>query len=214
MIRLIKEAADLSGFIKGYYQFSVWVTRLAYLNVLWILFSLLGFILFGLMPATAAMFAVVRKWNMGEKDIAILPLFWKTYKEAFIKTNGLGLILFVAGYLLTVEFQIISTQTSLVYLIGRFTILAIGLLYIMILLYFFPIFVHFELKTIHYLKWPFIIGIVHPILTLFLFACIGLLLYITFITVPALLFFFGASISAFIIMWGVSLTFSKYEVST
>lgn len=204
----------MSGFIQGYYQFSVWVTRLAYLNLLWILFSLLGLILFGLMPATVAMFAVVRKWNMGEKDIAIFPLFWKTYKKEFIKANGLGLILLGIGYLLSVEFQIISTQTSLGYLIGRFTILAIGLLYIIILLYFFPIFVHFKLKTIHYLKWPFIIGIIHPVLTLFLFVCIGLLHYITFITFPALLFLFGASITAFIIMWGASQTFSKYEVST
>ena len=203
----------MSGFINGYYTFSVWITRLAYLNFLWVIFTLLGLGLFGIMPATVAMFAVVRKWNMGEKDIAIFKLFWQTYRQEFVKANVFGLILFGLGYILSIEFQIISTQTSLTYLIVRFSILAIALLYVIILLYFFPIFVHFNLRTLHYLKWPFIIGVIHPILTVFLFISIGLLHYVTFITVPALLFFFGASVTAFIIMWGVSKTFSKYEAS-
>ncbi|TQS71080.1 DUF624 domain-containing protein [Ornithinibacillus gellani] len=203
----------MSGFINGYYTFSVWITRLAYLNFLWVIFTLLGLGLFGIMPATVAMFAVVRKWNMGEKDIAIFKLFWQTYRQEFVKANVFGLILFGLGYILSIEFQIISTQTSLTYLIVRFSILAIALLYVIILLYFFPIFVHFNLRTLHYLKWPFIIGVIHPILTVFLFISIGLLHYVTFITVPALLFFFGASVTAFIIMWGVSKTFSKYEAA-
>ena len=203
----------MSGFINGYYTFSVWITRLAYLNFLWVIFTLLGLGLFGIMPATVAMFAVVRKWNMGEKDIAIFKLFWQTYRQEFVKANVFGLILFGLGYILSIEFQIISTQTSLTYLIVRFSILAIALLYVIILLYFFPIFVHFNLRNLHYLKWPFIIGVIHPILTVFLFISIGLLHYVTFITVPALLFFFGASVTAFIIMWGVSKTFSKYEAA-
>ena len=138
----------MSGFINGYYTFSVWITRLAYLNFLWVIFTLLGLGLFGIMPATVAMFAVVRKWNMGEKDIAIFKLFWQTYRQEFVKANVFGLILFGLGYILSIEFQIISTQTSLTYLIVRFSILAIALLYVIILLYFFPIFVHFNLKSL------------------------------------------------------------------
>ncbi len=65
----------MSGFIDGYYRFAVWVTKFAYLNLLWIAFSLLGLGLFGLFPATAAMFAVVRKWINGEKDIPVFHVF-------------------------------------------------------------------------------------------------------------------------------------------
>jgi len=202
----------MEGFIAGYYKFSVWITRFAYLNLLWILFTLLGFIVFGFMPATAAMFAVVRKWNMGEDDIPIFKTFWKAYREDFLKTNGLGLILFFIGYILIMEFKILRLQESVIYFIVSFSVLAILILYAIVLTYFFPIYVHFNLKISDYLKWPFIIGIVHPILTLFLVVGTVLFAYITFITIPAILFFFGGSVIAFFIMWGVSKTFSKYEL--
>lgn len=35
----------MSGSIAGYYRFSVWVTRFAYLNFLWVAFSVLGLFL-------------------------------------------------------------------------------------------------------------------------------------------------------------------------
>jgi len=85
-------------------------------------------------------------------------------------------------------------------------------LYAVLLIYFFPIFVHFNLKMTDYFKWPFIIGIVHPILTLFLIVGTSIVFYITFITIPAILFFFGGSATAFFIMWGVSKTFTKLEM--
>lgn len=203
----------MHGFIAGYYKFSVWAVRLAYVNFLWVVFTLLGLGVFGLMPATTAMFAVVRKWHMDEPDIKILPTFWKTYKQEFVKVNVLGIMLFALGYLLIMEFQILRLQESTVYMIVSFGVLAILCLYAIVLTYFFPIFVHFNLKLTDYLKWPFVIGIVHPILTVVLIGGILVLYYITFITIPAILFFFGGSIAAFIIMWGASKTFPKYEMT-
>lgn len=203
----------MAGVVNGYYYFAIWVSRFAYLNILWILFTILGLGIFGFMPATVAMFSVVRKWNMGERDVAIFSLFWQSYRQEFVKANGLGMILVGIGYLLSIEFQILSTQNSLLYVIVRLSVLVIAFLYIILLLYFFPIFVHFNLKPLHYLKWPFIIGMIHPILTIFLMVSLGILHYLTFTTIPALLFFFGGSVTAFILMWGASQTFSKYEAS-
>ncbi|MBO1914885.1 hypothetical protein J4G37_59925, partial [Microvirga sp. 3-52] len=62
-----------------------------------------------------------------------------------------------------------------------------------------------------HLKWSFVIGIIHPILTVFLMVVVVVLNYATFIYIPGLLFFFGGSVTAYILMWGVSKTFSKYE---
>lgn len=201
----------MSGFVAGYYRFAVWITRFAYLNMLWVLFSLAGLLFFGVLPATTAMFAVVRKWVDGETDIPIFQTFWEVYRNEFIKINLLGYAILIIGYLLTIEFQILRSQEHIAYLIASFGVVGLFIIYFIILLYIFPIFVHFKLKPFEYIKWAFVIGIGHPFLTLFLFGVMIAIVYFTFITIPALLFFFGGSLSAYILMWGASQTFPKYE---
>jgi uncharacterized membrane protein YesL len=55
----------------GVYRFCEWVTRLAYLNLLWIMFSLAGLVVFGVMPSTIAMYTVTRRWLTEDVDIPI-----------------------------------------------------------------------------------------------------------------------------------------------
>ncbi|WP_062353991.1 YesL family protein [Bacillus kwashiorkori] len=201
----------MKGFINGYYQFSVWLLRFAYLNFLWVAFTLLGLILFGIFPATAAMFAVVRKWVLKHDDINIFQVFWQTYKKEFIQINLIGFVLAIIGYLLSIQFMILRGQASLQYVLASYSIIALFILYLIILMYFFPIYVHFALKNTDYIKWPFVIGIVHPILTIFLFIVLGLLNSVTYMYIPGLLFFFGGSGNAYILMWGAQKTFVNYE---
>lgn len=203
----------MQGFMAGYYNFSVWAMKLAYVNFLWIAFTLLGLGVLGFMPATVAMFSVVRKWNNGEKDIPVFKTFWDTYRKEFLKANGLGLILFLFGYLLVVEFRILRLQEDMINYIVSFGVLAVLILYAIVLLYFFPVYVHFNLKMTDYIKWPFIIGIVHPILTLFMAVGLVVILYLSYVTIPGILFFFGGSVTAYFIMWGASKTFDKYEIT-
>lgn len=80
---------ELNGFVGVLYRTSEWIMRLVYLNLLWIAFSLLGIVLFGFFPATAAMFSVVRKWIMGETDVRVFKEFWQTYRKEFWKSNRL-----------------------------------------------------------------------------------------------------------------------------
>lgn len=201
----------MSGFVAGYYRFAVWITRFAYLNILWVAFTLVGLFFFGLLPATAAMFAVVRKWINGESDIPIFDTFWTSYKKEFVKINLLGYAVLLVGYLLTVEYQILRTQEHVAYLIASFGVVGLFIIYFIILLYLFPIFVHFDLRPFEYIKWAFVIGIGHPLLTVFLLGVLIAIFYFIFMTIPGLLFFFGGSVSAYILMWGASQTFGKYE---
>lgn len=198
---------------RGYYLFAVWVTRFAYLNLLWVLFTVAGLIIFGVMPATIAMFSIVRKWQRGEDETAIFKCFWNVFRQEFVKSNGIGIILFLFAYLLTIQFQILGTQTAIIYQMAQFTVVLILALLLIFMIYFFPVYVHFEMKTSHYFKWPLVIAIVHPILTVFLIGCIGAGGYMIFLAFPAVLFLFGGSLSAYFIMWGVSKTFGKYEIS-
>lgn len=195
----------------GFYNFSLWISRLAYVNLLWIVFSLLGLGVLGLMPATAGMFAVIRKWVLGRDDIPVFSTFWGTFKKEFLKINLIGYILILIGYVLYMEVRILWVQESAVYILAGFGVLALIFIYSIVLLYIFPIFAHFKLNTFQYIKWPAIIGIVHPILTIVLGGGLLFLHYLTYVTIPALLFFFGGSVTAYVLTWGISKTFNKYE---
>lgn len=204
----------MNDIVSGYYRLCVSITKFAYLNLLWVCFTILGLFILGIMPATVAMFAVVRKWILGDTEIDIFRTFWTSYKKEFIKSNLIGLSLFLIGYLLTIEFQILRSQDSIPYFIASYGVVGLFLIYFIILLYFFPLFVHFNLKFGQYFKWSFVIGIAHPILTIFLLTVICVMIYVTIRFSPALLFIFGGSVIAYVIMWGVAKTFSKYEEAT
>jgi uncharacterized membrane protein YesL len=201
----------MNGFVAGYYKLALWITRLAYLNALWILFTIIGIGLFGFFPATSGMFEVVRKWVQGENDIPIYKHFWKTFKKEFIKINLMGYMFVSIGYFLTIEFMILRNQEHITYLIASFGVLGLLIIYLIILLYLFPIYSEFELKFFHYIKWSVFIGIAHPILTIFLAGIIIVIVYFIYITIPVLLFLFGGSVSAFILTWGASQAFNNIQ---
>ncbi|WP_318614294.1 YesL family protein [Sporosarcina sp. YIM B06819] len=204
----------MNRFALGFYHYSEWIVRLAYVNLLWIAFTIAGLGIFGFMPATISMFAVIRKWRMGEVNVPIWSTFWKNYKKEFIKSNVFGTIFFLIGYVLSIEFQILRNTDQLIYLIVSYGVLGLFLLLLITFIYFFPIFVHFKLENIQYLKWPFIMGIIHPILTIVLLVVIGGITYVTVLYMPGMLLFFGGSVIAYVLMWGVTMTFPKYESKT
>lgn len=192
-----------------YYKMSVWVTRFAYLNLLWAFFSIAGLVVLGFMPATIGLFTVVRKWVQGEADIPIWSTFWRAFRLEFFKGNLLGSILFLIGYLLVFELHILQNQTYLAYILASFGVFGLMLIFVIILLYILPVYVHFNLRLLQYVKWSFIIGIAHPILTIVLLMVIFLVNYLMLEILPSLVFIFGGSITAYILTWGVSKAFAK-----
>ncbi|WP_066190621.1 YesL family protein [Gracilibacillus timonensis] len=200
----------MKGFVNGYYRLANWVTQLAYFNMLWVLFSVAGLGILGFFPATAALFAVIRKWML-EEDIRVFQTFWKYVRKDFIKANILGYLVLAIGYILYIEFQILWSSGQTMYVLASFGVLALVFLYVIMLLFLFPIFSHFNLSMVNYLKWPLVIGIIHPILTVFIVLTLSVSYYVVFMTIPALLFFFGGSITAYFLTWGGFKTFSKYE---
>ncbi|MEH7253744.1 DUF624 domain-containing protein, partial [Neobacillus niacini] len=64
--------------------FAIWMLKVAYLNVLWISFTLVGLGLFGLFPSTGAMYTIVQKWLRKEPVEKIFHTFWNIYKKEFI----------------------------------------------------------------------------------------------------------------------------------
>ncbi|SFQ15455.1 YesL family protein [Salibacterium halotolerans] len=177
-----------------------WITRLAYVNVLWVLFSLAGLIVAGLFPATAAMFAVVRKWLIEDEEIAVLPTFWQSVKSEFLRSNAIGYIALVPAYVFYVDFQFFSSIEGIL----SFVLITISgslfLLYVITVLFLFPALVHYRMRILEYFKQAFFIGAGSPLgVILSAAACVITALLTAWF--PGLLFFFAGSVPAYVIMW-------------
>jgi uncharacterized membrane protein YesL len=190
---------ETKGMLSGIYQVSEKVMMIAYTNILWILFSLLGFVLIGIMPATAAMFAVMRKLIMEEEEeVPIFNLFWNKYKQEFVKANLYGylLLLVVAVFLLDVMLFRSLDGWPFTFL----SILSAGLLLVIfaVVLYFIPLYVHYDLPFFQYIKTAFLLTFTHPIQTVIMIisgAVIGFILLL----LPGSIFFFSGSLYCFIV---------------
>jgi uncharacterized membrane protein YesL len=189
---------ETKGMLSGIYRVSEKVMLIAYTNILWILFSLLGLVLIGIMPATAAMFAVMRKLIMEEEEVPIFSLFWNKYKQEFVKANLYGylLLLVVAVFLLDVMlFQSLDGWPFLF-----LSILSAGLLlvFLAVVLYFIPLYVHYDLPFFQYIKTAFLLTFTHPIQT-FIMIISGVVIGFILLLLPGSLFFLSGSLYCFII---------------
>jgi len=170
--------------------------ELAYINLLWIFFTLVGLVAFGIFPATAAMFAVVRKLIRDEEKFKILPTFWALFRADFLKTNGFGLIFLVISYCFYFNFSFLQLNR------GELQFLFPVLIFILIssiitLLFFFPVYVHFNLKFFQYLKQSFLIAITSPIEVITIGALAGGIYFVSTLF-PGIIPLFTGSVFAYI----------------
>jgi uncharacterized membrane protein YesL len=92
---------ESQGLVTVIYRICIWISKLAYINLLWILFSLIGLVVLGITPSTVGIFAVVRKWlREGIDHTPILQTYWTTYKKEFWRANLLGFVFLIIGIIL------------------------------------------------------------------------------------------------------------------
>lgn len=106
-------------------RFCEWIMRFAYTNLLWLFFTLLGLGVFGIMPATAALFAVMRKWIQGQDNVPVLKTFWQEYKGEFFRSNLLGAVLALIGVIIYIDLALIYPSHFLLHIL-RFAIMIFG----------------------------------------------------------------------------------------
>ncbi len=191
---------EMKGMLSGIYRVSEKVMLIAYTNILWILFSLLGFVLIGIMPATAAMFAVMRKMIMEEEEeqIPIFSLFWNKYKQEFVNANLYGYLFLLIVVVFLLDVMLFQSLDGWVFIF--LTILAAGLLLVClaIVLYFIPLYVHYDLSFFQYIKTAFLLTFTHPIQTFIMIAS-GAVIGFILLMLPGSLFFFSGSLFCFIL---------------
>lgn len=179
--------------------FAIWMLKVAYLNILWIGFTIIGLGLFGLFPSTGAMYTIVQKWLRKEQVEKIFITFWKTYKKEFISLNKFGLFFILIGYLLVYDFLFLQMNgDKLQWLFPVVGFIAIS--YILTLLYFFPIYTQFEMKFFQYIKQSFLIGASSLLETILIFtACMALMILVKLI--PGIIPIFTGSVLAVVVTW-------------
>lgn len=199
-----------TGAMGGIYRVTEWITKFAYISILWMFFSLLGLILFGLFPATISIFVITRKWIQGYTDIPITKTFWQTYKKDFKKGNIVGIIYYIIGYFLYLDFHLIFNTSNSALQNMSVPLDLISLVLLLTLLYLFPVYVNYELKIIHVIKNAFFLSVLRPFHTLMMIAGV-IAVYGLMRIIPGLIPFFAISLLAYINMWCANLAFKKLD---
>ena len=184
---------------KSLFAITEWITKFAILNIIWMLFSALGLILFGFFPATVAMFAVIRKWLTGYTNIPVFKYFWKIYKKEFWKANLIGVIVTAVALIVYVDFYYIQANTELSSLFIHIPLYLFIFAFMLTLLYLFPVYVHYDVTFFQVFKNALLIMFIHPIHNIGLIASIAIT-YLVMSYIPGLAFFFGGSFIAYLIM--------------
>ncbi|MFT4414801.1 YesL family protein [Fredinandcohnia humi] len=147
---------------KMFQEASEWIVRLIWTNLLWMAFTILGIGIFGIMPATVALFTVTRKWKLKEFDFSIRKLFITTYKKEFVRSNLIGLIFTVIGILLYIDLKLAEAMQGTFSVVLYVFIGFLLLLFVNTVVHFFPLYVHFHYSLKEYIKQSFIISLISP----------------------------------------------------
>lgn len=195
----------------GLYRFCEWVMRLAYLNLLWILFSFAGVIILGTMPATAAMFSVAHKWVNGNTDTPIFRTFWETYRTEFVKINILGWILCIIAVVFYIDFSIFDLSQGKISSM-KLIFTSLLLVYGVIILFIFPVYIHYKISVWKTCKYALLIGFSRPLHTLGMAVGAFGLLYVNTLHVTIAVFFSG-SVFCVVMTWFAVKAFTSIEHS-
>lgn len=194
----------------GFYRAAEWIWRFAYLNLLWLGFSVLGLGVLGIFPATVALYAVLRKWVSGQRDISIIKLYWSTFKQDFLRANLLGYILAAFGFLVWYNFQYLAIATGSEHrLILIFWLIAVALL-ILLIVFLFPVYSHLKLPLLRYIPTTIKIALSSPLALI----TVGVGLWVAiqlFFIVPGLIPFYSVSTTGWLIMWSTLHAFKRID---
>jgi uncharacterized membrane protein YesL len=207
---------DATGVTGKLYHACQWITRLAFLNLLWLVFTGVGLFIFGAAPSTVAMFTIIRKWLQGEKELPIFRLFLEIYIKEFWASNRLGLVLMVVTFVLFVDWVLIGSVQGILYPILTGCLIGVAFLFSIVMLFIFPVYVHYEYKTFQYIKVAFLLGISYPLYSFVMLLAMVCVIAISLFFNGVGFLFFGSGLSC-ILMYISHLLFSKiaqkYEVA-
>lgn len=192
--------------MSGIHRFSEWIARLAYLNVLWFLFTLAGMIVFSLAPATLAACSLSKKW-IEKEEFPVFTSFWQEYKASFIRANLIGWIVVAAGWFLVIDLRYFFHQQGLIFEILTFVTVFFLFIYSMVLFHVFPMLAADSLPVRQQLKKTLFITLSAPFWSLFLLVLTVGSIFL-WMTIPGLIPFLSVGPLFYVFTW---VTISKLK---
>lgn len=213
---------EFKGAMGGIYRITEWITRIAYTNILWLVTSipflfvlLLKFMLyqveatsndhvilnwvlgimapFTLFPAISALFAVVRKWVMGDTEVPIFRTFFTGYKENYKQSMIGGIFYTLLFVVMWVDFKVYMNFNNL-QLVGGVMLLLLLILFVS-MFNFFSMVVHYHMGIFTIIKNAILLTVIRPFRMIATVLGSGMLLYVATLY-PVLIFFFIVSLIA------------------
>lgn len=176
-------------------RFAEWTTKLIHVQIIWILFSLMGLFFLGIFPATFTMFGVIRKWIMKQDDFPVFKTFWRTYKDMFLKSNLLGYGMLLLGSSIYYYIDMFSSMSVVLFIVS----MMFGLVFLMTALFIIPVYVHFDIPLPEVIRHASIIAVSHPLhILLMVLSLVGFWFFSTLL--PAALPFIGFSLICYLLM--------------
>lgn len=149
-----------------FFEAADWFIKLVFLQIIFVLFALMGLIVLGLFPALFAYFAVGRQWLQLKTKEPLFKMFWRYYKMYFKTANFYGYIMLLVSVVLGMYvywFQQIDNVVGSILLFITFLLI---FLMALVWIYLIPILVHYDVKGLQVVKTAIVIGLLRPLNTL------------------------------------------------
>lgn len=177
------------------------IVNLCKLNLLWIIFTLLGVVVAGIYPATIAALMISRKWLLTKDYTVTTKEFFSLFRKEFKKTNLFGLAFTIVGATLLLNYQLLTQLTGDVSIIVPIAYYILLFFFFTTFIWFFPLYVHRDNKFFSQLKNAFVIGILKIPITLLQLVALFILVYVSLALPTMFLFFTFAIVSTIWMKW-------------
>ncbi|WP_443126994.1 YesL family protein [Gracilibacillus sp. D59] len=182
--------------------------KVCFLNVLWIIFTIIGLGFIGFFPATVAMFTIVRRWIKGDVEVPIFKTCWDCFKKNLFKANILGYISAAGGVVLYLDYLLVKHISGPIQIVLMFLLITISFYYVMVVFYVFPVYVHYDIRLMECFKYAFVIGSSYPLRTIYM-AFATFVIYFVTVSLPVVFLFFSGSILSLLLMRFTYVAFEK-----
>jgi len=177
---------------------SEWIYLLLIIQIFWLVGTVIGLGLFGIIPSTLAMFSVFRK-RLQDGDVDIIKTFWNTYRTMFFKSQLTGLAWILLGLFLYYDIRILfNYQNTFSFIIGA-VLISILLIYLLATMILIPLNVHYEMTNSNRVRLSVMIAITMPHISIGL-TLSTILVYFIATYIPILFLLCGISLAAFLYM--------------
>lgn len=189
-----------NGILNKLHSLSTWISNLAYINILWLTFTFLGGVILGILPATIAMFFIIKRMLLEKSDVSIIKEFTILYKKEFKKSNLQFYPFLLLVIIITADIRFISSLdfalTGLV--VKLFYVLLFGLG--MIFLYSLVVYVNGASGKKDVFKNSLYILLNNPMTNLYILTGLLLLHFLTLKVAGLSLMFSGSVFSVIVIL--------------